>query len=133
MSDKKRRNPVASGFLAIALAISQGGCGVEVIQVAVWLGQVVLYTAAVRATIQIVDRIIDGNQSRVGNSVTVDPTDQNRGIIRSMRVGVTSHGSPTGEMVTFEDVPVLRDASGKWRVEKYYCDHVMAPQLNTVN
>lgn len=133
MNEKKRRKPLASGILAIVLAISQVGCGVELVQVAVWLGQIVLYTAAMRATIVFVDKIIDNNQTAVGNAVEVDATDPHRGIIRSMRVGVVSRGTPTGELVTFEDVPVIRNSSGKWIVEKYYCDHVMAPRLSSSN
>ena len=127
----KRRNHMASGFLATILAISQAGCGVEVMTVAIWLGQIVLYTAAVRATIKIVDQIIDQNQTKVGDAVDVNAGDPDRGIIRSMRVGRRSDGAPTGELVTFENVPVIKNSSGKWIVEKYYLDQVMAPRLGS--
>lgn len=127
----KRRKPLASGFLATILAISQAGCGVEVMTVAVWLGHIVLYTAAVRATIKIVDQIIDQNQAKVGDTVEPNQGDPDRGIIRSMRVGRRSNGTPTGDLVTFENVPVVRNSSGKWIVEKYYLDQVMAPRLDS--
>ncbi len=127
----KRRKSLASGFLTTILAISQAGCGVEVMTVAVWLGHIVLYTAAVRATIKIVDQIIDQNQTKVGDAVEANPGDPDRGIIRSMRVGKRSDGTAIGELVTFENVPVVKNSSGKWIVEKYYLDQVMAPKLGS--
>jgi hypothetical protein len=133
MNEKRLRNPIVTGFLAVTLSLSQIGCGAQLIQVAIWIGQVVIYTAAVRATVKIVDQLIDQNQTEVGDSVEVDPSDPHRGSFRSMRVGKMSGGTPTGEMVTFENVPVVKNSSGKWMVEKYYCDTVMAPKLDSSN
>jgi hypothetical protein len=118
-------------LVVCVLAMTQLGCGAPIIPIAIWVGKVILYTAAVRATIQLVDQVIGQQQSKVSSAVVPNSGDSNRGVLPTLTVGKKNNdGTPTaGGSVTFQNVPVIRSSNGQWIVEKYYHDTVIEPKL----
>ncbi len=128
------RSRVLVVALVAALAVTPSGCGVAIVPIAVWLGKVILYTAAVRASVQLVDQVLGQKKAEVNADVVRNPGDPNRGVLRSITVGKKNpDGSPKAGSVTFTDVPVSLGPSGAWIVDKYYCDTVMEPKLRAID
>jgi hypothetical protein len=118
----------------LVLVIPMFGCGAPIVPVAIWLGKVILYTAAVKATVQLVDQVLGQNSQRVSNDVVPNRGDPNRGILPLLTIGKKkSDGTPSNEAITFTNVPVVRSADGKWIVEQYYTDTVIDPKLRSAN
>ena len=101
---------IAPLCLSITLTIS--GCA-EIIVIAVWAGKVMLYTAAARVTIHVVDRLL--GQEKEADFV-IDPSDPNRGRFKSL---VFKPDNRAREVVLV-DVPAYKGSDGQWHIDEDY-------------
>lgn len=111
--------------LFLATVMATGGCAAPVLAVAVWVGKVMLYTAAVKLTVQMVDSVL-GTKARDPDAEFVpEPGNSSRGTYRSLTFQKKNErGQPVGRPIVLVDVPVYRGSDGQFHIDPDYLKKV---------
>lgn len=122
----EKRSTLARGAAPLVLSAAMAaGCVGPVMALAVWLGKAVLYTAAVKLTVSMVDSVL-GNKAKDPEAEFVpDYGNPNQGKYRNLTFQKRDEkGQPVGRAIVLVDVPVYRGADGVFHIESGYLEKV---------
>lgn len=109
----------------LAAALWAGGCAAPVLALAVWAGKVMLYTAAVKLTVQMVDSVLGTKTKDPNTEFVADPANPDRGSYRSLTFQKKDgRGQPVGKPIVLVDVPVYRGSDGQFHIDRDYLNKV---------